>query len=392
MPIKIEQITKTGLVVNDYDHRLSPSDVKNILNSLPSLEIQSTKNPFIAKYKNKVINLCVKNISYLGVPHLHHKKRIQIPKEWKEMLQQENTFLLGIYSYKRNTTFCLFDTTKYRDNQLNNSSAHIHTIDLHKARKLGIFNKIDKNKNHIAVFTEQNFTRVFDIILFDEKVTLSNEINVFNEFSKTLDTDWSGINCYKEMMKDNFNHAYQPEWAGFYLEYKFENFLKNNAQYAKYCQYIQNKKSQEIDLDLWFEEKKFYGDLKAHTVNTNILGNDKQTVIKAIKGFKKIWYVAFSHHTTKDIDCDGSVTKFWNTELNNKNGNQKKKLDSYLSRMKHSVTLNDFVILEINNYNKKYLSDFRQGRNSNNNPRNAKISIKKSDIKNDNFAIYRQKL
>ncbi len=60
--------------------------------------------------------------------------------------------------------------------------------------------------------------------------------------------------------------------------------------------------------------------------------------------------------------------------------------------MKNSVQLDNFVILEINQFNRQYLVDFNQGKNSDGNPRNIKISIKKEDIKNDNFAIYRQKL
>jgi hypothetical protein len=43
----------------------------------------------VAEYKNKEINICIKAISYLGIPHLHYKKRIQIPKEWKQILQQK---------------------------------------------------------------------------------------------------------------------------------------------------------------------------------------------------------------------------------------------------------------------------------------------------------------
>ncbi len=50
------------------------------------------------------------------------------------------------------------------------------------------------------------------------------------------------------------------------------------------------------------------------------------------------------------------------------------------------------MVLEINQFNRQYLVDFNQGKNSDGNPRNIKISIKKEDIKNDNFAIYRQKL
>jgi hypothetical protein len=42
-----------------------------------------------------------------------------------------------------------------------------------------------------------------------------------------------------------------------------------------YCQYIQNKSKGGIDLDLWFEQEQFLGDLKAHTIGGGLLGNDK---------------------------------------------------------------------------------------------------------------------
>ncbi len=86
-----------------------------------------------------------------------------------------------------------------------------------------------------------------------------------------------------------------------------------------------------------------------------------------------------------------STSTFWNKEINNNKG-KNKKLDSYLSKMKHSVKLSYFVVLEINQFNQKYLTYFKQGKNSNGTPRNVKISIKRKDIENDNFAIYRQKI
>lgn len=396
MPIKIEQITKTGLVVSDFDNKLNKSDIFNILSQQSYLQINSSKTPYIAKYKNKNINLCIKNISYLGMPHLHYKKRIQIPKEWTEVLQQNNTLLLGIYSYDGVKTFCLFDTISYRDNNLNNSSAHIYTMDLHKARKLGIFKKIDKKGNKLIVFTESSFQKVFNEVLFNRNIPLSNELNIFNNFSKTLHTEWRGINCYQEMISADFNHAYQSEWAGFYLEYMFRQFISKNPHYQKYCKYIQDKSGSGIDLDLWFEKEQFYGDLKTHTIGKNLLGNDKESILQAIEQYKKIWYIAFSHYTKKDIECDGIVTKFWNSALNKrhkKTGKGKpKKINSYLSKMKNTVKLNQFIILEINKFNVEHLSDFDQGRNSNNQARKVKISIKRKDLENDNFVIYRQRL
>ncbi|CAB5496357.1 hypothetical protein BTHERMOSOX_1842 [Bathymodiolus thermophilus thioautotrophic gill symbiont] len=395
MPIKVEQVTETGAVVEDYDAKpLTPSEIKTLLLKQKGLKIITNKNPFEAKYKEQDIFLCVKNISYLGIPHLPYKKRIQIPKTWQKTLQQNNALLLGIYTYKQEITFCLFNTKKYKNNALNNSSAHIHTMDLHKARENGIFNKIDKKGNEITVFTEQNFEKVLDALF--SKNALSNELSVFDEFSKTLDVKWDGIDCYQEMMKNNFKQAYQPEWAGFYLEYKFEEFLNNNPGHMQYCQYKQNKTSNGIDLDLWFTQEKFFGDLKAHTIGGTLLGNDKKNVILALTTYNKVWYVVFVHNTTKDKECNAVVTNFWNKKLNErykKTGKGKvKKMDSYSKRMKNSVELDQFVVLEINQSNQQYLSNFDQGKNSNNTIRKQKISIKNKDINNDNFVIYRKKL
>ena len=55
---------------------------------------------------------------------------------------------------------------------------------------------------------------------------------------------------------------------------------------------------------------------------------------------------------------------------------------SYSKKMKNNITFTDFKILEINNYNKGYLSIFKQGVNSNSKSREPKIKINNSDINN----------
>jgi hypothetical protein len=391
MAIKVEQINKNGIVINDFDKKLSTKKILKILNSTKLLKIENNKNPFKAVYKKKEINILIKNISHLGNPHPIYKKRIQIPKEWKEILQKDSTILIGVYHYDNKTTFCIFNTNTYKNNKVNNSAAHIHTIDLYKAKEFGIFKKTDSRNNNLTVFTFENFEHAFDEYLFNKALSKSNEINLFQEFAKTLNKDWNGIDCYKEMIGANFNNAYQPEWAGFYLEYVFNNFLDTNQSYKKYCQFISNKTKDSIDLDLWFDDQKFFGDLKTHTIGGAILGNDKNSFHSALNKYNKIWYIAFSHNTKKDKDYKGVVTKFWNKELNLRDG-KNKKLDSYLNKMKNSIELENFSILEINHFNKQYLSDFKQGVNSNNQSRKYKIKINKKDINNDNFAIYRQKI
>ena len=59
---------------------------------------------------------------------------------------------------------------------------------------------------------------------------------------------------------------------------------------------------------------------------------------------------------------------------------------SYSNKMKNSVELTSYLILEINRFNSQYLNIFKQGHNSDGNPRAPKISIKKQNI--SNFLIH----
>lgn len=385
MPIKIEQITKTGLVVSDYDNKLSVKAMATLLSKHSDLKIISNKNPYQAIYKGKNINLCIANITYLGIPHPHYKKRIQIKKPWADAMQKNNTLILGVYSYGNDFIFCLFNAKTYKNNKANNSAAHLCTMDILKAKELGIYDKTDIRNNEITTFTEDKFIQVFDKFVLKTNLCLSNEIQVFQDFSKTINTHWLGVNCYDEMLRNNCNNVKQNEWAGFYLEYKFDKFLNENPRYKKYCQYMPRKSKEDIDLDLWFKQNKFLGDLKAHTIGGGLLGNDKFNAYEAVRLHGKFWYISFNHTTEKDVNHGAEVMKKWNAI-------RCKDSMGYLNRMKYSVNLKSFYILEVSNINLKYLKAFNQGKNSNGKPRSAKISIKPKDLKNDNFAIYRQNL
>lgn len=68
----------------------------------------------------------------------------------------------------------------------------------------------------------------------------------------------------------------------------------------------------------------------------------------------------------------------------------KDNLTSYGNKMKNRVRLEEYSILEITKDNQKYLSEFKQGRNSNGKFRASKISI---SVRNaQHFIIHRKKL
>ena len=373
---KIEQIDK-GNVILDYDEKLSVKDLYNILSE--NLEIENNKNPFICNIDGTKITLLVKRITYLGKKHKIFKKRIQISSGWQELLKDDNTFLLGIYKYKETIIFAHFDKENFIKRITNNSSAHISTFDLLKAYENGSFTKKDIRGNLITTI-KQDKIKDFLKSLIKKEDTYSKEVLLFEDFKRNLKQKYYGKECYEEMIKANYNQKFQPEWVGFFLEYKFQNFLNEDSNRKLICQYQSNKKKGTIDLDLNFNDE-YLGDLKTHSNDSGaILGNDTENVNKALELYGKLWYIVFNHDTEKDDKYDFEVTKFWNLTQDKEN------LMSYHTRMKNNITFTDFKILEINNYNKQHLSDFKQGRNSNTKARKPKTKIDNKNI--NNFLIY----
>lgn len=378
---KVEQIDINGKVGVDFDKKLKQKEIETIL--ARHFEIIKNKNPYFCKLASKNFTLCVKQITYLGHPHPLFKKRIQIPTKWKEPLM-DGALLMGIYSYKTNNIFVFFDTKKYKTNRLNNSSTHIHTIDLQKAMEYGIFEKMDSRENKIAVVRENKLEKYVKNLLSKNKNELQNEIKLFDNFSSSLPIKWGGKECYTEMFDANYKNKAQAEWPGFYLEFKFENFLNENLKFKKICRFVSKKKKDNLDFDLEFLNG-YLGDLKMHSEKSNsILGNDKINFLEAINLHKKFWYIVYYHKTKMDKDYKNVVTRYWNKLLN------KEDSLSYATRMKYFIQLSNVKILEINKYNLKHISDMSQGRNSNSKERKMKIQIKKKDI--DNFIIFNKRL
>lgn len=379
---KVEQIKKDGKVVLREDNPLSRKELEKLLSSY--FPLQYKDGHFMFSRDDKNYHILVKNITYLGHPHPVFKKRIQVSPKWKEVLKKENSFLLGVYQYKENTIFALFDKRP----RGKSSSAHISTIDILKATESGIFQKVDKAGNNLIVFRGDKLDQVFNSLLLKKRIKNTVEMEVFDEFSNKLEKKWDGIKSYTEMIENSFSQAFQPEWSGFYLEYKFDIFLKKNKKYEDICRYIRDKKKSGLDFDIKFIQSNFFGDLKTHSETSGaVLGNDKRAVMHAINKYGKLWYVVFEVVPVKDSASKCKVSRFWNTKRNELQG-AGKELESYCKKMKHSVTLTRFFILEINKFNQRYLSEFKQGRNTGGGVRAVKIKIDKKYI--DNFTIHRR--
>ncbi len=394
MPDIVEQVSPDGDILLDVDTVLAPAELRSLLAGLAGLQLSSETNPYRATFKDREVTLCVKNVTYLGRPHPHYKKRIQISSAFKEHLNKPSGFLLGVYTYQGAHTFCLFGASTYKDNKLNNSSAHVSVLDLSKARTHGMFEKIDKRSNKLLVFAEEYFETAFGSALAGTELELPEEIAIVKTIFESLPRELLGTDAIQEMLDAGDPKALEGEWAGFFVEHYVKRFLEDNPHLKEQCVFTQNKRTGGMDLDMLFRGKHFPGDLKAHSVGSGIQGNDKATIERAIEQYGKVWYIVLGHTTVKDRDMDGVTTLFWNSLINKRSKQSGKKAkkddDSYLDRMKYSVRFRHLLILEITPANYKYVRTYNQGKNSDGSERNPKISINKNDI--DNFAIFRLNL
>ncbi len=382
--VKVEQIDSSSGVIVDYGETLSNNEIIKIASDVFS-GTEYKDGYLYGRYDKTDFCLYFKNISYLGNPHPIYKKRIQIPGTFKELYDQNayknvKTLLLGIYKYKDVVLFCDFDTSTYVNKKMNNSSAHIYTIDLLKGLETGFFQKRDKFGNLLTVFTKEKINDFYKYKFEHTEIESKIEIvNTFDDFFKSISKNWFGIDCYKDMIQAGYNNKFQSEWVGFYLEYLLDAYIMEHHLYD-IMKYMQNKKNDEVDLDLYFSKINSYGDLKTHSdTSSGIIGNDLSTIENLVKN-GKVYYIVCNHMTQMDKDYEFEVTKFWNKVQN------KDDLLSYSNKMKHDVKLKSYFILEINKFNFKYLNVYNQGKNSNGNSRNPKISINNKDI--GNFLIH----
>lgn len=437
--VLVEQVLKDGAITEGYDTSLTTSEMFAVLKQyFPELK-RSTGTPtfYIGEYKGHKYAIRCKNVTYLGIPHPTYKKRIQIADDLEDFYNSAikigaKPLLMGVYTYKENTIFVDFKIDTYIAKKAHNSSAHVYSQDIQEATVEKYFQKIDFFGNTVTAFhpdvMDVFFNEIFglngetDMVvqdILDETIPViddtihyntaqDNTVPVKREFTDhsvknankrvlpygkyfenlispelkkffaDVEKHWHGIKCYREMIDAEYKNKYQPEWVGFYLEFCFEKYLKENNLEARIT-YYQDKKDGGVDLDLYFPEIACYGDLKAHSdASRGIQGNDWDTIFSILNRNDEtshIYYIICEHATQKDSEFDYEVTKFWNT------AQKKPDLFSYHTRMKNNVTLKKVYILDINYNNKEHLTVFKQGINSNGKPRAPKIMIEHDNLK-----------
>lgn len=341
--------------------------------------------------ENKI--LLPKAVTYLGNPHPIFKKRVQLPtwfKEFYNQIQSQNRqfeiYLLGVYHYQGNIIFVNFEKGKYLDRVMHNSSAHVFTNDLFQAMKYGIFRKTDANGNEVTSI-RRNRIRGY---LLGETTIEHNLFELFKRFNNgfTFGQWLYALDVIKEMHQNAWRKWQETEWAGWFLEYRFDKFTIDNKVTSK-MRYISQKKPGQLDFDIYFEEDGFYGDLKASDIaKKETPGNDKENLMECICQNDKFWYIIYEHETIKDTDRNGEAAAGRVRYIKSVDPSFCKPETSYASRMKHSVRFMKMCIIELNRINyREVLSDFNQGRQPSGEARKVKFKIDKRNI--ENFVVFR---
>ena len=392
-------------IINDHDSLLTPEQICALIKKIfKSSNVVIDRKQFII---NKKTALLAKNISYLGYDKKNddlrlEKKRIQLPSYFVDYVNENSTkgittYYMGIYSYEKEKDFlfAIFDTSSYIGKKSNNSSAHLSIYDLLSARNRGYFFKTDKFENKIYLLNTEN---LYDFIMNDNSVVKEYSekeyelLMYIKKFWQNIPLELKGDECYKEMYNEGFSKTFESEWVGFYQEFLFEKFLKNN--YTDLIDLHGDKKKYGIDLDLkiLFAED-FYADLKADNENFDIQGNKQKTIDDILSKNGHIWYIVAAFNcVVMDKTVNFVVMETYNSlkeKFNSSVISKSKKKDinmRYSEKMKYSVKMSSFYVLDINNANQQFLLEYAQGKNSNGQERTSKYKITKKKL--DEFKIF----
>lgn len=408
MNVDSEQITLDKSLVVAQDQPLSDRQLQECLfNTLGKgrckiLKVPSRKWALEFVDNGKVYHLLVRSCTYLGNPHPIFKKRVQLPlwfNEYVRNIHAENPNIdvryIGVYHYGDvhhgdNVIFVDFNKETYLTKRGHNSSAHIYTNDLFQAMTYGVFTKEDYFGNRISTIRKDKFKDYICGKTFQTNslFELFRQFNCGFSFGKWL----KALDVIKEMHKNEWHQWRQGEWAGWFLEYKFNKFTIDNDITGQ-MRYVGSslKRDGDLDFDIRFDENDFYGDLKASDVKKHVTpGNDQENLIECIYKFDKFWYVIYEHETIKDSDVGYEATKGRNNYIKSVDPTYYKGKMSYHGRMKNSVKFVKMSIVELNRINfREALTVFNQGHQPDGSARKPKFNINKNVLENDNFVVFR---
>ncbi|WP_241681397.1 hypothetical protein [Pseudactinotalea terrae] len=393
----VDQVGPGGVLVSGADLTLSEKQKNEIVAAaVPGATVDTYAGQRVLRFRDQIILKA--QITYLGIPHPIFKKRIQISRAWVNVAEQAQrdglrVRFIGIYRYGETTLFADFDPATYIRRKANNSAAHVSTNDLYQAYVDGTFWRVDANGNRLTT-VRSDLLRTH---LLGEIAQVDPSVEVFRRFNAELFTDgWVHVlDAVNEMHAASWPDRFQSEWQGFYLEYRFDSFVRANGL-DSLVRFQKEKRVGRFDADLVFPDGPYvshYGDLKtSNIVKRESPGNDADAIRRCVNEYGKFWYVIYDHATTHARDTGGQVTVAWN-RLRRSLGQLKTDYNdlSYSSKLKEAVSFRSMRILEVNPANfHVILDDFHQGVQVSGAERALKVIISKRNV--DNFLIYSETL
>lgn len=380
--------------------------------------------------KGESFYFIVANLTFMGGKEGQHPKdlkRIQYNIVWREFYekysQKGKVLWLGLYSYKNMNVFAFFEPKTYlkkhegksmtsKGGHKANYSCHIYLNDLYQGFKNKHYSKTDKNNNVVGAISEKYIKQYFDGG-YEEKNPIIDTIEKINtdyiKWNEWITAD-NAITYMKNLESvTGFPHWKQNLWNGWYIEALYSEYLHDHP--SEYMDYIATTKDEAVlkeyndcGLDLAFPKVPYHfiGDLKAVCEgNGKMLLNDEEHVKKALKKYKKIWFVIYIHDKRPGKTNDYEMVKWRNHYILDSGEWKPSKEHPDFNEMSapntpHSISFSEMVIIELNDITKdKYFTIGAQyGLNSDGKERNDKFKVSKSLIKqvtDDNFAIYRYK-
>lgn len=390
----VDQIGSDGRLLAGVDTRLTISQRDALLlAALPGATVETYAGESVIVYGNQVIMR--KQITYLGIPWERFKKRIQIPPSWKAVHRQavadgRTPRFVGVYQYGAVTIFVDFDPSTYVLRGANNSAAHVATNDLFQAQTLGTFSRTDRNGNHLTSVRSD----LFADYLRDRVRERPSYLEAFDAFNVEFLTGErvEALDAVREMHSASWPDTMQGEWAGFYLEYRIDEFLRRSGQYTSVA-FQKVKRRGELDYDLVFldqDQVAYFGDLKASNIAKHESpGNDAEAIRRCVSEYGRFWYVIYEHetwHSREESDAPVIAWNEWRRSVGHV-GAKDYNPYSYRQRFKSAVRFSRMMVLEVNQANFHIvLGDFNQGRQPDGAPRAVKVMISKKNI--DNFLIH----
>ena len=404
-----EQITLDKSLVVAQDQPLSDRQLQSCLMDILGREncsvLRLPPRKWVLEYscQGKVFHLLVRTCTYLGNPHPVFKKRVQLPlwfneyaSEMAEIRPDVDVRYIGVYHYGddfHGDNIVLIDFRKdtYLKKKGHNSSAHVYTNDLFQAMTYGIFKKEDRSGNVITAVRRDRFRSY----LAGDSGKPETLFDLFEKFNYGFSFgQWLGaLDVIREMHDNGWHQWRQAEWAGWFLEYRFNRFTLEHSVTDR-MRYVGSslKRDGDLDFDIRFDEEYFYGDLKASDVcKKETPGNDQENLIECIYQYDRFWYVIYEHETVKDSEATGFKAAIErNRYIKSIDPSYDKDEMSYSQRMKNAVRFVKMSIIELNRVNfREALTDFNQGRQPGGHARRPKFNINKKVLENDNFVVFR---